>query len=253
MLVDGQKYKVNLETFQGPLDLLLHLIESRKMHICDISLSQITDDYINYLQQLKEFSIRASADFILTASILMLIKSKSILPSLDLSVEEEQSIEELETRLKEYQKIKRLSIHIKSSFGNNVIFFRQPEKRREIIFSPDKNTNIENIYFSIRDVLKNIPQKIITPKVIIDKVISLEEVIDNLSERIKSSLKISFNKFSGRKNNGDTITKEDKVNIVISFLAMLELVKQGTVAVKQEYQFGDIDINTQEVNIPNYL
>ncbi|MCK5285998.1 MAG: segregation/condensation protein A [Candidatus Pacebacteria bacterium] len=244
-------YKIETEIFQGPLDLLLNLIESKKMHISDVSLSQIADDYINYLESAEKVSIKSSADFILVASILMLIKSKSLLPDLDLTKEEEQGIEDLEDRLKEYKKIKRLSINISEAFGKKIIFSRQLKRKREIIFSPDVKIQKENLLFLIKNVVKQIPKKINIPKTVVDKAISLEEIIDNLSERIKSSLKMGFKEFSGL-NSVDNFSKEKKVNIVLSFLAMLELVKQGAINVNQDNQFGDINMNTQKLDTPNY-
>ncbi|MCK4918558.1 MAG: segregation/condensation protein A [Candidatus Pacebacteria bacterium] len=250
-MLKKEDYSVVTESFQGPLDLLLHLIESKKMHISDISLSQITDDYMSYLDNIENFSIKSSADFILIASILMLIKSKSLLPDLSLSQEEEQGIEELEGRLKEYQKIKQLSINIEKSFGKKIIFARQLNRRREVVFSPDKNIKKENLLFLIKNVLQQIPKKNNFPKTVVDKVISLEEVIDNLSTRISSSLKIGFKEYSGLNSRND-FSKEEKVGVVLSFLAMLELVKQGIISVSQENQFGDINMNTQKLDTPSY-
>ncbi|MFH0846252.1 MAG: segregation/condensation protein A [Patescibacteria group bacterium] len=249
-LSDG-KYKVNLEAFSGPLDLLLRLIEDRKMHISDISLGEITDDYMRYLEKIKEYSLESSADFVLTASILMLIKSKSLLPTLDLSREEEQSIEDLENRLKEYQRIKHLSQHVQKRFAKNIIFFREPNNKKEVIFSPDKSIKKNSLLFSIKNLLKNIPQEIVPPKALVDKIISLEEVIENLSERIKNSFSLTFGQFSGTAEK-KVLSKEEKINAVVSFLAMLELVKQGMLIVKQEACFGEIKMENQRIETPDY-
>ncbi len=245
-----ENYKVEAEVFQGPLDLLLHLIEKRKLHICDVSLLKITDDYIEYLERVGKFSIKNSVDFVLTASILMLIKSKSLLPTLELTLEEEQSIDDLEKRLKEYQEIKRLSVHIKERFGKKVSFFRQPEKNIEPIFSPDKNTRVPVLNSLINNVLNNLPKKVLVPKVVVEKVISLEKMIENLTDRVKESMSMSFRKFSGMQ--AGSFTKKDKINVVVSFLAMLELVKQGSIAARQTCQFGDIEMENQNFDVPNY-
>jgi len=250
-MINEENYKVEIEIFQGPLDLLLHLIEKRKLHICDVSLLKITDDYIEYLKKIEKFSIKNSVDFVLTASILMLIKSKSLLPTLDLTTEEEQSIDELEKRLKEYQEIKRLSCYVKDLFGGKVCFFRQPEKNRQPVFSPDKRTKVSFLHSLINNILNNLPKEIKPPKVLVEKVISLEKMIENLTERIKGSLNLSFKKFSGLQSS-NKLTKRDKVNVVVSFLAMLELVKQGSIIVRQTYQFSDIEMETQDLGIPNY-
>ena len=100
------EYLVNTHIFEGPLDTLLSLIEKRKLFISDISLAQVADDYISYVKGLENFPIADSAHFILIASTLVLIKSKSLLPTLTLSEEEEHSIDDLQARLREYQKYK---------------------------------------------------------------------------------------------------------------------------------------------------
>ena len=250
-MLNNESYKVEIEIFQGPLDLLLHLIEKRKLHISDVSLLKITDDYISYLKRSEEFSIKNSVDFVLTASILMLIKSKSLLPTLDLTLEEEQSIDELEKRLKDYQEVKRLSIYVKERFGKKISFFRQPDKNIEPVFTPDEKIKEENVFLAMKNILGNLPKKVSSPKVFVEKVVSLEKMIEDLTERVKNSLSMSFKNFSGMKK--DNFTKKDKINIVVSFLAMLELVKQGAIVAKQTCQFGDIDMQTQEINIPDYM
>ena len=102
--MDG--FKIKTETFEGPLDLLLSFIEKRKLLINEISLAKITDDYLGHIQSISDHSIGDRAEFIVTASTLLLIKSRSLLPNLSLSDEEEQNISDLEDRLKLYQKIK---------------------------------------------------------------------------------------------------------------------------------------------------
>ena len=181
----------------------------------------------------------------------MLIKSKSLLPDLDLTKEEEKSIGELEERLKEYRRIKDLSINIENLFGKKIIFFRQPTKEVEVVFSPEKNITKENLFFLIRGIIKQLPIKNLSSKVTVGRIISLEEVIDNLSTRIKTSLRISFKEYSGMDSKKE-LSKERKINIVVSFLAMLELIKQGIIDAKQENRFGDINMDTQQVGVPNY-
>src|SRR3989338_7017919 len=111
------EYYVKTHIFEGPLDTLLSLVEKRKLFISDISLAQVADDYIAYIKSLEDFPIADSAHFILIASTLVLIKSKSLLPTLTLSEEEEHNIEDLEKRLAEYQKYKELSRHLRERFG----------------------------------------------------------------------------------------------------------------------------------------
>ncbi len=238
-------FSIKTEVFEGPLELLLSLVEKRKFFINDISLSKVADDFVAYLSQHEGFPIAKSAEFLLIASTLLLIKSRSLLPALDLTVEEEESIQDLEYRLKQYQRIKELSVHIKERFGKNIIFEKNQNRIIEPIFSPDASMTVLNLVQAIKDVIKAIPKKELVPKAVIKKVISLEEMIGNLTERIKTSLKMSFKDFAG-------VGKVEKVNIIVSFLAMLELVKQGMISVTQEKEFEDINIETQDIGVPKY-
>src|SRR3989344_6417005 len=141
-------YTVKTEAFEGPLDLLLELVTKRKLFVNDVSLSQVTDDFISYIDQHEEFPISESAEFILGASTLMLIKSRSLLPMLQLTEEEEESIHELENRLAIYAKVKELAGGLKAIFGTSIIFEKEARKSDIITFSPDSKTNKDNLLLS---------------------------------------------------------------------------------------------------------
>jgi segregation and condensation protein A len=238
-------FQIKTEVFEGPLDLLLNLIEKRKLFINDIALSKVADDYIAYLQNQEQFPIAQSADFLVIASTLLLIKSKSLLPNLNLSEEEQQDVSDLERRLKIYQRVKELSVHIKNHFGKDIIFAAEPRKAIPV-FSPDQGMTKENLLTAIFSVIKALPKLVENlPKAAVRKVISLEEMIGNLTTRIQSSLKLSFREFA-------KVGKEERVNVIISFLAMLELVKQGIVNVRQNNEFEDIEMETQTTGVPHY-
>lgn len=237
-------FQIKTEIFEGPLDLLLSLIEKKKLFINDISLAKVADDYIAFLNQQEKFPIGQSADFLVIASTLLLIKSRSLIPSLNLTEEEQQDVNDLERRLKQYQRIKELSVHIKKAFGRDIIFY--PEQRKmPIVFSPDQSMTKDNFLTAIRSVIDALPKPQNIPKAIVKKVISLEEMIVDLTKRIQSSIKLSFKEFA-------KVGKEERVNVIISFLAMLELVKQGIVNVRQNEDFADIEIETQNPGIPHY-
>jgi segregation and condensation protein A len=248
----GDEYLVKTHIFEGPLDTLLSLIEKRKLFINDISLAQVADDYIAYVKSLESFPIADSAHFILIASTLVLIKSKSLLPQLTLTEDEQHSIEDLEARLSEYQKYKALSRHLKERFGINVEYLRQPSRDTVIVFAPDKNTNVPKLREVIQSVIVQMPKKEFVPKAVVEKVISLEEMMENLSARISTAVKMSFKEFSRSTSSGQAGTREERVNVIVSFLAMLELVKQGIINVRQDRDFHDIEIETQAVSTPRY-
>jgi segregation and condensation protein A len=238
------EFKIKVGEFEGPLDLLLDFIEKRKLHINDVSLSQVTDDYINYVKALQEFSIPGIAHFVLVASTLLLIKSRSLLPTLSLSDEEEADIKDLEERLRLYQRIRGLSRHVKEKFGKNIIFERGDRKIVEPVFSPDETITLGSLLSGLKIAIKSIPIKEFIPQAIVKKVISLEEMITRLIERVQGSLKLSFKEFA----KGST----ERVEVIIGFLAMLELVKQGAIDVVQEKRFEDIHMEAQDVGVPKY-
>lgn len=242
-------FTIKTEIFTGPLDVLLSLVEKRKLFINDISLAKVTDDFISYIQSMPDVHMRHTADFIVIASTLLLIKSKSLLPNLEFTEEEEKSVEELEDRLKQYKRIKELSVYIKTRFGKQTLFASN-EAKPEVVFSPSPDITIGGLVQAMRNVLATLPKKEKLPEITVRKIRTIEETIDDLAVRVQSALKMSFREFS---KHGENMTKEEKINVIVSFLAMLELVKQGIVEVSQNELFDDIDIETHNVLTPNYL
>jgi segregation and condensation protein A len=238
------QFRVKQASFEGPLDILLSLIEKRKLFVNDISLARVADDYIAYVKTLENFPIADSANFVLIASTLVLIKSKSLLPSLELSEEEQGDIEDLERRLKIYQRIKEASVVIKALFRKSVMYAPEPRKV-EPIFSPDDSMTVPTLLAAIKDVLRNLPKQEFLPKAVVAKVMSLEEMIENLTRRVTKNLRMSFSEFADGK-------KASRVEVIVSFLAMLELVKQGVISVAQEKHFSDIVMETEHIGVPGY-
>lgn len=241
----SENFKVKVGEFEGPLELLLDLIEKRKLHISSVSLSQVADEFIEHTKSFESFPIADSADFILVASTLLLIKSKSLLPTLDLTEEEKISIEDLERRLATYKDYKDLSVGLSKIFGN-FLYFAQEKKRMNVVFAPTEELSLDNLKNALNEALQNVPQRAANlPKIVVQKIVSLEETITKLTERVEKSLRTSFRDFSG-------MGKVEKVNVIVSFLAMLELVKQGLVRVNQENHFDDINIESDNIKVPHY-
>ena len=238
-------FNVTTSVFEGPLDLLLSLIEKRKLFINDISLSKIADDYIETVRALPEIPLKDVANFVFIASTLVLIKSKSLLPSLNLSTEEEGDIERLKDRLRTYQRIKELSIHVKNSFGKNIIFTREAPKTRVVTFSPGEDVILQNIFIAVSNILMHLPKIDVSPQAVVKKMITLEDAIGKLVKRIDRHLKMSFKTYSG-------IGKEEKSTVIVTFLAVLELIKRGAVEAIQKENFSDFEIETREIKVPQY-
>lgn len=239
-----ESYKVKVGQFEGPLDLLLDLIEKRRLHINDLSLAEVTDGYVDHIGNLSNFPTEDAANFITIASTLILIKSISLLPSLTISAEESENIEELQERLKILQDVREKSLFIKRIFGKDIIFMAPDRRDIQVVFSPTGEITIENFLRSIKDIILSMPPKELLPKAVVKKILSLEEAIDNLLVRVEKDLKTSFQ----RVNHG----RVSKVNIIINFLAVLELVKRGIILVRQDRHFCDIDIESGENKVPIY-
>ncbi len=244
------QYQIKQGTFEGPMELLLSLIETRKLFVNEISLAEVTNEYIAYIKSQNDIpSDRHIADtsyFILIASTLILIKSKSLLPNLALTEDEEGKIENLELRLRLYQIIKNASIEIKDNFGIKIIFSPLERVWSQPIFSPDPLISVFNISQSVQEVLARVPTKAeILPEIEVKKIINIDQFIDNLTERIQTAMNISFREFA-QSHNAENAT-EAKVHVIVSFLAMLELVREGLIDVIQNSSFGDIEINKQGI------
>ena len=240
-------FEVRTKIFEGPLELLLDLIERRKLHINDVSLSEIADDYLSYIEKLGEFPTKDAAQFLVVASTLVLIKSRSLLPSLVLSEEEQASIDDLEGRLLLLKRARELAAIVGERFLKSPMYYRDAEYQGMPVFSPHAKIKKPTILSIIRELIKNLPKKESIPQVIVRKVISMEEMMNDLTERIRDALSISFRDFA--RNGG---ADGDKTKIVIGFLAILELVKRGIISVRQNERFEDIEIEGTEMGVPRY-
>ncbi len=247
-----EEYKLKLAKFEGPLDLLLDLIEKRKLFVNDISLAEVTDNYISYLGQLEEYSLGLSANFLVIASTLLLIKSRSLLPGLQITEEEQEDIDSLKERLILYQDIHRKSQFIQQTFGKNIIFEGGLKNNLKPVFSPAKDATKDSLLSAIKNVLNNIPKMKDIPQAVIKKIITLEEAINNLASRVGKNLKMSFNQFTKIKGRTKEEVASVKSSVIVSFLAVLELVKRGIILVNQQRHFDDISMETATYDVPKY-
>jgi len=238
-------FTVKTQAFEGPLDLLLDLIEKRKLFISDIALAKVTDDFIDHVRQFEHMPIGESAHFILVASTLLLIKSKSLLPQLSLTDEEQGDIHDLETRLKIYKRIKDASKAIGERFGDQIICGQSQARPVSPVFVPDPQFSLDRALATLHDLVRRLPKPESLPKLAVKKLMSIEDMIGDLTTRITRELKMSFNQFTAGH-------RAEKVNVIVSFLAMLELVKQGVLQVSQTQEFADIDMETTQVGVPTY-
>lgn len=237
-------FTIETEVYSGPLDLLIDLIERRKLLINDISLASVTDDYMAYVASFEKNPLRDMADFIVLASTLLLLKSKSLLPILELTEAEEETLESLESRLKHYQIFRTAGKTIESLFGKQVAYERKFIPLKEPLFIPDTYTTKDALRAAMTDIIQNLPQKVEKPKVAVRKVVSLETMIERLKERIEKQMTLTFKDFTD--GNGERSV------IIVGFLAVLEMVKQGSVLVRQSARFEEIEIEREGFITPRY-
>ncbi|PIS13229.1 MAG: hypothetical protein COT67_02900 [Candidatus Tagabacteria bacterium CG09_land_8_20_14_0_10_41_14] len=234
-------YRIKLEQFEGPLDLLLELIDKKKLSVNEVSLAEIADQYLEYLKKIENFPIQDVAAFIVVAATLMLIKSRSLMPSLKLSEEEKEDIEFLEARLREYKRFRALSRELEKIFGKRIIFGREAFLQTEPIFIEPADVTVSKLSETMARLIENIPQreKETLPETLVKKTVSLEQKIDELIKMVESKIKTCFSEIQ---NNPEC----KKVDLIITFLALLELTKRGLIIVKQSQNFGEIEITKHE-------
>ena len=226
-------YKIQLEHFEGPLDLLLQLIEREEMDITQVSLSKVTDQFVEYVNKAQEMNPEEVADFLLVASKLLLIKSKILLPAIEIDDEEAS---DLEKQLKIYKEYYEASKVIEKLINKKHFTFSREKPIRVFTpkFYPPKSLKLSGLKTIFSEVLIRLEPIVNLPKEVINKTISISEKIRQIRSYIIE--KVNFN-FSKLLNNGGT-----KTEVIVSFLAMLELVKQRSINVSQSKMFEDIEI-----------
>lgn len=234
-------YIIRTEVFEGPVALLASLIESRKLFINEISLAEVTADYVEYVRQMAKIEVVEVSSFVSVAATLLLIKSRSLMPNISLTPDEEDTIDDLENRLVLYQIIDAGAKNLRRVFGKTPLFPSGHVREDEPLYVGSALITQENLYKVLSAVFNRLPKETEPlPEIAIQKVVSLEEMIDSLSLRIERALSTSFNSLVSE--SGLEGKREVKVYAIVSFLAILELVRGGLIDVMQEGSFDDIRI-----------
>lgn len=226
-------FHIQQEKFEGPLELLLEFIEQEKLAISEISLARVAEEYIAYVRSQEQPDPEALAEFLVIAAQLMFIKSRSLLPSLIFSEEEEASMEELEHRLREYQFIRaRADVIKKIESRRRPVFTREAYLLMKPFFFPPPHLTPEIIRDSLKSFLAALPkiEKLAEEK--IRRVLSLEERMRHISAFVERAFERAFSEL--------TQGSREKIEIIVSFLAILELAKQKIVELNQTSAFGEI-------------
>lgn len=237
-------FAVEQEHYAGPLETLLDLIESRKLSVSLISLAEVCDAYLSYVEKLPELPLSETSQFVLVASTLLLIKSRSLLPTVELSSEEELTIEELERRLKRYAHIRAGAKLLRAQWGTNPLILERRTPSIAAItgvqaatFAPGESS-IATLLTAVRRILATLPKPERIVEATVAPVLKLEDVISSLKTRLQRAAKARWSDLTRGASRHDTI---------VHFLAVLELVRHGSVSVTQDKLWSDILIETDDV------
>ncbi len=236
-------HEVKLEKFEGPLSLLLKIIEKEEMDITEICLANIADQFVGYIRSSRSEEIDPDemADFLVVAAKLLLIKSKALLPYL--LPEEEEDIEELEQQLKMYKEFVEASGNIEKMLGKKKFMFAREFNRKVVLnnvnsFSPPKKLETSDMALVFEGIVDRLKPAEEMEEGTVEDEVNIEEKILNIKEMVIKKIKVSFNKVM--------LEAKNKTEVIVSFLAMLEMMRQREVNLNQDEMFGDIIINKKD-------
>ena len=238
-------YSIKINEFEGPLDLLLHLIKESNINIVDIEINEITRQYLDYINKMEELNINVAASYLVMAAELMEIKSKSLLPidekESDNEDEEVVSKENLINKLIEYQKYKDMVNTFKDMESDRQkIYVKAPEKISNYvdnIIKNDNDTSVDDLVAAFKKFLERIDkEKPITTK-ITNKEYSVKERKKGIRNILRERKKVLFTELFEEKNVS---------YIVVTFLSILEMTKEKEITIKQDNNFNDITIAWRE-------
>ena len=231
--------QIKTAQFEGPLDLLLKLIEDQQLDVSTLALAHVTEQFLMHVKGLEEKNPLNLADFLVIAAKLLVIKSKSLLPNLDLGVDDEETAFDLTAQLLTYKKykeaakyLKRLDGRRKQSWGREVDFTDR------ITFFPDPEITADVLAQNLRLVVAQLREIVRLPQDVMKEVVSISDKITHIQKLISEKLETSLS----------SLIKDakSKTEVIVTFLALLELTKQRIVQLEQTEHFADIIIKRSE-------
>ncbi|MEK7188119.1 MAG: segregation/condensation protein A [Patescibacteria group bacterium] len=240
-------YELRLGEFSGPLDKLLELIESEKMDVSRLSMAKVTDDFLKHVETLGEAPPALLADFIVIASQLILLKSKSLLPDLPMTMEDEENLVELEERLKAYREFKEAGRLVAQLWRSEEkessrpyflsISRNLPQDVSHNTFYPGETLALENLIPHMERLTQSLQKIILEEEVMRSVIVTLEEKMQHILERLHRIEETTFSKLS---------KSGDRSDVIVAFLAILHLAREQTIIIEQAEHFSDIIIKPNE-------
>lgn len=244
LTLETNKYAIKLENFEGPLDLLCHLIDKNKMDIYDIKISEITDQYIEYINKMEKMNLEITSEFIIMASTLLYIKSRNLLPS-EVEDEKELTEEELLQRIIEYKKYKEISKKLREYFEENSKRFYKlqeqielPKQKIEIEYKKETIVELyEQIINNNKNRLNQNAKNI--EKIAITDTYTVGSKVKEMFRELLRKPRFIFNKLY-------KVSENNKQEVVTAFTGLLELSRRSKVVTTQEELFGDIVVEKRK-------
>lgn len=240
LALETQKYAIKIDNFEGPLDLLCHLIDKNKMNIYDINLSKITDQYIEFLKEQEKLNLEIASEFVVMASTLLFLKSKNLLPKQE-EEEEEITEEELIRRIIEYKKFKEISKVLREKY---IIFSNRYYGFEEKIDLPKQKLEKKYDEAIIPEIYENLVEK--NNEKINQNAKNIEKIAITDNYTVASKVREMFRVLIKQKrfvfNKLFSIKKHNKQEVVTAFSGLLELSRRSKVETIQEELFGDITV-----------
>lgn len=245
LTLESNKYAIKIENFEGPLDLLCHLIDKNKMNIYDIKISEIADQYIEYINQMEENNLEVTSEFLVMASTLLFIKSKGLLPN-QVEAEEDLTEEQLIERIIEYKKYKEITAKFRTSYEEfSKRFFKiaevieLPKQKLEVEYSTEMLPEIYRAIIQRNNEKVNQNAKNIERIAIVETYTVASKVKEMFKELVRKP-KFVFNKLY-------SLSKCNKQEVVTAFTGLLELSRRNKVTTVQETLFGDITVEKAKI------
>jgi len=233
-------YHIQTTTFAGPIEKLLSLIEEKELDITQVSLAEVTSDFLTYVRRLESaVDSTVLADFIVVAARLLLIKSKILLPALQLTDEEETEIKDLEARLRLYREYKIIAPQIQSLWMSNGMLISRPFfLGAQTMFYPPPSISAQNLHTCVSSLFKDLLELHTSTQTIQGVVISLEAKMKEILERLQGLVHHNFK---------DLTKNHPKEEVIVLFLALLHLIRDQAIHVEQKTHFDDMIISKNHI------
>ncbi len=236
------RYRVKLDAFEGPMELLIHLIQVNKIDIYDIPIAALTEQYMAYLSEMRRFDIEVASEFLVMAATLLLIKSRMMLPKAARAAEEEEETdprEELVQRIIEYQRYKKVSLLMEERAEDESHYVARAPMELAVRLAPPEGLSVNDLWEAFRTVLA-VKQELTIPEAIVaHEEYRVEDQMEVILEKLLASE-------AGAVDFGQLFTRGTKDELVATFLALLELIRRRMILVRQPMLFGPIRVEMRE-------